>query len=262
LISKETAHFTIGFAGLTASDATAAGSGSVVTVGSLHGILTAAHVIEALPRKGPVGIVTYQEKPARYEKPTITMEDTEHVVVRGTVASKGPDIGFLRIPPRDIGWIAAKNSFYNLSKRRDDVLARKAASRSHTDALTGLIHEMTKDAPTDKPGERRKSFTAIFCGATLVALRYFDDYDLLYYEPTAPVLPKSFEGASGGAIWRFYVEEKDGQVAVIDRLLYGVPFYQSLDEDVKKTITCHGPMSIYRALVDAIIAKWPKEATQ
>ena len=57
-ISKGIAHFTIGFARLTASktaeDAESAGSGTLVTIGSLHGVLTAAHVLDALPKKGAV----------------------------------------------------------------------------------------------------------------------------------------------------------------------------------------------------------------
>ncbi|MBK8909255.1 MAG: hypothetical protein IPM60_15660 [Rhodospirillales bacterium] len=59
--SSVIANFIIGFARVTvhqgAQDADAAGSGTLVTVGPVHGILTAAHVLRNLPDQGEVGIV-------------------------------------------------------------------------------------------------------------------------------------------------------------------------------------------------------------
>jgi hypothetical protein len=55
-ISKAVSHYTIGFAKLFDSaggrDVLPLGSGSLVTVGSTMGILTAAHVVDALPEDG------------------------------------------------------------------------------------------------------------------------------------------------------------------------------------------------------------------
>jgi len=86
-ISKGIAHFTIGFARLTASktaeDAESAGSGTLVTIGSLHGVLTAAHVLDALPKKGAVGIVTFVDRQSDFQKQIVMMENTEEVVMRG-----------------------------------------------------------------------------------------------------------------------------------------------------------------------------------
>jgi hypothetical protein len=51
-LSKYADYFTIGFARITqrdnGEDADSAGSGTLVTVGSLHGVLSAAHVVEEL----------------------------------------------------------------------------------------------------------------------------------------------------------------------------------------------------------------------
>ena len=58
-ISKGIAHFTIGFARLTASktaeDAESAGSGTLVTIGSLHGILTSGPRAGCLTQEGSGG---------------------------------------------------------------------------------------------------------------------------------------------------------------------------------------------------------------
>jgi hypothetical protein len=236
----------------------------LVTIGSLHGALTAAHVLDALPKKGAVGIVTSVDRPSDFQKQIVMMENTEEVVIRGKdFGPIGPDLGFLRLPEESLGWLKAKNSFYNLPKRRPDVLARKEPTASHVDSIIGIIHEFTKDAPTGRPSERRKEFTAIFCGAHLAALRYPASYELYYYEPiTDPgfALPKSFKGTSGGAIWRFYVAEMNGSINVVDQRLIAVPFYESLSLSGKREITCHGPQGIYGVFIDTVTEKWPKEA--
>jgi hypothetical protein len=165
-ISQDISHFTMGFARLTVKngveDAECAGSGTFVTVGSLHGVLTAAHVIDHLPRAGPVGIITHAEDPSRFAKQRLAMEHCESEVMRGTAFDeKGPDLAFLRLPPTSVGWIAAKSSFCNLKKYRDNVLANKEPNQSYVHALTGIIHELTEDVPGTDPSVRRKSFTAM-----------------------------------------------------------------------------------------------------
>jgi hypothetical protein len=147
-ISKDISNFIIGFARLTVEnkveDAVSAGSGSLVTVGSLHGILTAAHVLDALPKAGRVGLVTYANNPGRFDRQAIMMQHTGSVVMRGIKFGPiGPDLGFLRLPEQEIGWLKAKNSFYNLTKHRTDVLANKEPAQAHVDSVTGIIHEMT-----------------------------------------------------------------------------------------------------------------------
>jgi hypothetical protein len=91
-ISKEISYFTIGFARLIVKgkveDAECAGSGSLVTIGSLHGVLTAAHVVNNLPKKGPVGIITHVEDPSRFAKQRIAMEHTQSVVLPGRASDQ------------------------------------------------------------------------------------------------------------------------------------------------------------------------------
>jgi hypothetical protein len=214
-ISKETALYSIGFVTVsfkgTVEEAVCAGSGTLVTIGPLFGILTAAHVIEALPKTGEVGLVVGIEDPSKFQRQTILMEHTDSVVMPGVRSPEvGPDLGFLRLPEETIGWLKAQRSFYNLLRRQEDVLANKEPTRSHADVVIGMIHELTADVPSDKPFVRRQQFTALFGGAKLGVMRYLNGYDIFYYEPAKDFgfeLPNSFHGTSGGAIWRFYVEE-------------------------------------------------------
>jgi hypothetical protein len=269
-ISRGISNFSIGFASLSVKDnvedATSAGSGSLVTVGSLYGVLTAAHVVDALPKSGHVGIISYIENSMQFQRQSIAMEHAGCLTIQGKEFGRnGPDLGFLRLPQDNVGWLKAKNSFYNLSKHRDDALAHRAAGQGHVDTVVGVIHELTKDLPSEKRGVRKKGFTGIFCGGRPSAIRYRDDFDILDFELTSDAefgLPNSFEGTSGGAIWRFFVTEKDNKPLVVERRLIGVPFYQSLAADKKRIITYHGPKSIYGVLIDRIIARWPEEASK
>jgi hypothetical protein len=270
-IGKATSHFTIGFGRLRVETGvehiTSAGSGTLVTIGSVHGILTAAHVIEALPKKGNVGIITSVDDSLRLEAFKMEMDHAAPVVVGEQRSIElGPDLAFLRLPLESVGWLTAKNSFYNLRKYRDDVLANKAPEPDHVDTMTGVIDELTAESPGSKPGAKKTLFTTIFCGARLAALRYVDEHGLYYFEPSDKIdfsLPGSFEGMSGGAAWRFYVtKNKDGTLNPIDRRLIAVPFYQSSPSGGRREITCQGPMGIYGSLIDAVAKRWPDEASK
>jgi hypothetical protein len=271
-LSNHANHFTIGFTRLRQTDkgedAVSAGSGTLVTIDSLHGILTAAHVLEALPKHEDVGISLTAESPAHYQKLVIKMDHSEPPVVikAEDFGPLGPDLAFLRITTEALGWLKAKNSFYSISKRRDDVLSSKPPTSSYVDCITGTIHELTNEEPSQRRGVRRVNFNTIFCPVRPSAVRYFDTHDLLYvqtateHEPAFKI-PNSFEGTSGGAVWRFYTAEKDGDPEIADARLIGVPFHQSFAADGKVEITCHGSKSIYGSLVGLIRARWPKETS-
>lgn len=265
-ISRAIANFTLGFVRVTVrdnvEDAESAGSGSLISVGPIQGILTAAHVLEHLPDKGNVGLVLYQDDPAKFGKRVIDMQHAEKLMLGGEASGvAGPDLGFLRLPPNTVAALGAVLSFYNLSKRQDDVLANRAPTPSYSDAIVGMISELTEDVPTERPRVRRKSFTAIFGPGTSSAITEANGYDLFDFEVTSSPdfkLPNSFGGTSGGAVWRFYIAEKDGAASVVDSRLVGVPFFET-PRDGKMITSCHGPKSIYRVLADAIVKRWPED---
>ena len=267
-ISKQIAWYTIGFAILSVhdrvEDVDVGGTGSLVMIGSVKGVLTAAHVLKNLPDTGEVGIVLYHDLFSQFQKQKISMEHAEKVTLSGEeFGPEGPDLGFLRLPPKNVSSLNSTNSFYNLGMLRDDVLASKEPTPSHVDAIVGIIAERTKEVPSDKPLERLKRLEAIFCSGEIVTEKDSNGYDLLDFAVTTKPnfeLPVSFEGTSGGALWRFYLEMKNDSPSAIAKRLVGVPFYQSTNSDEKQIITCHGPMSVYRNLIDKIVERWPDEA--
>jgi hypothetical protein len=208
-LSKQAGHFTMGFARLTQGDkgeeATSAGSGTLVIVGSLHGVLTAAHVVEELPKHGSVGIILSAESPAHYQKLAVNMGRAESpVVIKGKeFGPLGPDLAFLRLPDDEaLGWLKAQNSFYNLDKRRDDVLSGKEPAGPSADCITGIIHELTEEVPSERRGVRRVNFSTLFCPVRPSDVKYPDTSDLVCvelnteHEPSFKS-PDSFEGMSG-----------------------------------------------------------------
>src|SRR5262245_46722409 len=97
--ARSMTYFTVGLAtmGVNArvEDAMAAGSGTLINVGPVAGILTAAHVVQNLPDRGEVALTRFPGKPHLLQKQTIDMALAEKLVVAaGDDGPGGPDLGF------------------------------------------------------------------------------------------------------------------------------------------------------------------------
>ncbi|MGL5168979.1 MAG: hypothetical protein ACRC9K_24120 [Afipia sp.] len=206
-IGREIANFTIGFAKLVVEnkheDAIGAGSGTLVVLGKVYGIVTAAHVLDALPDYGPVGLVRYQGD-MQHEKQTLDMAATTKLVIPAEeFGLNGPDLGFLRIPEQNIGWLKAILSFYNLRRYRDEFIAQSLPAGATVYAVAGMIDERTKNYLPQGKGGRRKGFEAIFTNGDITAEREVDGYGLLDFIPVEYPdfkMPGNFEGTSGGCL--------------------------------------------------------------
>jgi len=261
-LSRQIAPYTIGLAKLDIEngieDAVCVGSGTLVSIGSTHGILTAAHVLGELPAKGEIGIVEYLGEPPQYRKPIIKMDYVERLKISADeFGPDKPDLGFLRLTQNDIGTLGASGSFYNLVKRKEEILSPKKPDLNFIDVISGMVDELTKDAERERTGIRFKKFSAIFCNGRSIAKRDADEYDYIDFEPTPTPefkLPSNYGGVSGGGLWRICFVEEDSKIVIKKNWLYGIPFYQNESRD---KIICHGPKSIYSKLIDAIQEKWP-----
>jgi hypothetical protein len=65
-------------------------------------------------------------------------------------------------------------------------------------------------------------------------------------------VPESFGGCSGGGLWQVRLILKDGTITHERPILSGVAFYQTDLVDNQRTILCHGRVSIYRHVIDAL----------
>jgi hypothetical protein len=89
-------------------------------VGSLYGILTAAHVTDAMKGLGQIGVILPGDNPARFQKQVIDLQQVSSPVeIRADqFGPDSPDLGFIKIPDNVLGWLKAQGSFFSLSKRR------------------------------------------------------------------------------------------------------------------------------------------------
>jgi len=267
-IGNAVAAYTIGFVKLEIhdriEDAIGAGSGTLVSIGKVSGVLTAAHVLDNLPDHGVVGIVEYRGESLHHRKQTIDMAGATKIMLRDAAfGSDGPDLGFLRLPGENIGWLAAIGSFYNLLLHRSDA-SNPPPSPHSVDAIVGMIDERTKDLPAERPNERRKGFEALFSNGTTSAGREANSYDLVDFVPTEYPdfkLPGNYQGTSGGALWKIYLKLNGSAPEIAAARLWGVPFYQTKNENGSHSLTCHGMGGVYGRLTDAVIAKWPEETS-
>lgn len=266
-ISAEIADFIVGFALLRVHDGTEdadpGGSGTLVTVGSVNGILTAAHVLKNLPDQGEVGIVRFKKESWAAQKLTIDMEQAEKLTIAAEVfGPEGPDLGFLRLPSERVGALKTRNVFFNLERKQASVLANYQPKLPYFDGISGMIAEWTTNLPSERGLARVKGFRSLF-GVGRVVREYesngFDlfDFEVSYDSEFEP--PGSYKGMSGGTLWRAYCTKDDNaQLSVLNKMIFGVAFYQSAISDSKRIITCHGPRSVYGRLIEAIRDKWPE----
>ena len=194
----------------------------------------------------------------------IEMQHAEPILIGGEASgASGPDLGFLRLSQSDVGKLKALGSFYNLSRRRSDALANVPSASNYVDAITGIVHERTKEIASVSPKVVSTGFEALFVDGLSGKIIDHADFDLFDFEP-APrpgfILPSDYRGVSGGAVWRFYVNLEGETPKVVEKRLLGVPFHQSDLKDGNRVLRCHGPRSVYATLFDKIREQWPSES--
>jgi len=215
-------------------------------------------VLTELPDKGKVGLVRFARTSAP-QKLTIEMAHCEKLIIKGgQFGPEGPDLGLLKLPTTEVGLLKAVNSFFNLSKRRDSVLVNESRTAGYFDGLLGVIAEWTTDLTPERG--RKKRFKALFGVGRVVKQQHANGYDLLEFEVTygpGSESPQSFEGMSGGAMWRVYgtLDADRNQLLVSDKRIFGVAFHQSDITLDRRIITCHGPRSVYGDLIDKVLKK-------
>ncbi|BCH26115.1 hypothetical protein [Mesorhizobium sp. L-8-3] len=234
-----------------------AGTGTLAKVGSIHGVLTAAHVLDELPKHGKVGIVRITNRPDQPQKLKIDMELTDRLLIGIAPFNKqsGPDLGFLKLHGDVVGWLGAKGgNFFNLEKRAE-IIPSRPESQPYYDALIGIVAERTQTLPDTLKDATLLEIQALFASG-VARERKTDGFDLLEFETFLPPekQPNSYQGTSGGGLWRLYLDPDEQQIR--DRALIGVAFYES-KLDGGMTLTCHGPKSIYSDMIARIRAHWP-----
>jgi hypothetical protein len=269
--AEEIAPYTVGFLKRNSVDQPQSldcvGSGVLVSVGQVYGILTAGHVLANLPSFGQISLITFPQTKNKLQNFSLEMSFTERLVLGGPVwGESGPDIGFLRLANDVIGILKSSNSFRNLrnAAQIDPPLGPK--SKQFIDAVLGVVDERTHTAEGEKPGFIIKKFEANFMDGSISTNQTSDDFDYCSFAPRAGdtgSLPTNFGGVSGGGIWRIYYDGRPNEKPfTVEKRLWGICYYQSEFCNGSRTISGHGPDSIYKNLMRKIEDHWPDAKNQ
>jgi hypothetical protein len=264
-LARTLSRYTIGFGRLMkdaerTDDVVAAGSGTLITIGGVHGVLTARHVLTNIERDDRVALVCFSDRPERLQRQTINLRLAEFLILPGADGTLGPDLAFLRLPQVNSENLAASNSFYPLDAARPPMKGNYSGLGA-IDTVLGVVAEWTQDAELTA-ARRRKHFTLLFTGGeTNEGAKYHEGYDVLAFRPTfeaGMTPPNSYEGVSGGGMWRTFFKP-DGSNEVVHRRLIGVPFYEN-ETRSGMLLSCHGPDSLALKLIPAVHERWSDAA--
>lgn len=240
-------------------DADCAGSGTLVSIGNYHGILSAAHVLEQKLPNERFGLVRFPSFGSNLQKMTVDMRLCRQFIIKGNeFSNKGPDIGFLILPNNIVGWLNTTNRFYKIAhKEKNKIKQEKSDPRPYFDLVVGVIGELTQGPYDEDSRTQKKIFNALAeCGVSK-HLDHSSKFDLLSFEPRPEPGdggPTNYQGLSGGGLWRIFCSRsKHGTIQMEEGVLHGVAFYQSDLKNNSRMITCHGPISIYDSLATKVL---------
>ena len=259
--SREVADYSIGFLRVNSpprrsDDVVLLGSGTLVSIGTTHAILTAHHVLSVLPRSGRLGLVL--SRTASQE--TIDTRGLAFVpVARGTVNAEGPDLGAIVLAPSIASAIGAKKSFYRLDRHRDHLLYSPPDVREGLWIVYGFVEERTMEE-RDKDGyDLVKGFynlSGVGQADNSIVVGDHDYFNFPVSYDARSIAPGSFGGMSGGGLWQVpLMRDAQGQIKHKTPLLSGVVFYQEPTTDIHCGVKCHGRISVYNIALEAIKEK-------
>ena len=263
-VARTLSHYTVGFGAIirndSVEDAIPAGSGTLVKVGRVLGVVTARHVIEAIARKTEIGLLRFPPRSGIIHSDRIDLNQTEFLPLPGDDGPDGPDLGFIRLPRVTEESLLGTNSFYPLDK---PLLPMKGTYKGlgMVEFVLGIVGEWTTDLELTKE-RRRKQFMLLSAGGSVGDDREHAGFDLATFTPSydedkSP--PDSYGGVSGGGIWRVFFRP-DGSNHVEHRRLIGTAFYEYKEDDGIMRIIHHGPSSLERHLLPAIRSRWADAA--
>jgi len=230
------------------------GSGVLVKVGGILGILTAHHVMEVLPTEGKIGLV-FQ---GRTEQRTIDVKYLNPVKVgRETNNKSGPDLAILIISSHRASIFTSVMSFYNLERNRDELLSDKIDIKLGSWVSQGFVDERTScryDTPRARV-EKKFCMFASFGHAESYVIRNSHDYLLFPIDTNAEEdLPINYGGISGSGLWQVTLKEIGSDEVIKDQvLLRGMSYYQDPLINGISALRCHAHKSLYKVVYNKML---------
>lgn len=248
------------------------GSGTLVSIDGVLGILTAAHVL--IDHGWDNSSTSGQEFRTSADRwPDASGEKMENlswwIVSSGPFGEGGPDIAFIRLPLGGAvtSILKGKKLFWNLTVD-PDAMKIIAPSPDRYAAFCGFVDEETHPKESSSSFDQVIGFQgyAFIGGATSSAsVQGYDLYGVACQRSTPGSIPRSFDCVSGGGLWSFGLTRKKDDPVGKENLktltLSGLAYYQLKPDSEKPIIRCHGPRSIYELALPEIRA-WLKPSTE
>jgi hypothetical protein len=253
-------RYAVGFLNVQGGFPVPAGSGTFASFGSIDGVVTCAHVVDALLTMPQVGLVYFPIDPTKFQSLTFVLNSTDYISF-GAISSAeaGPDLAFFRLPVDVIDALKPIVSFANMELSRTNALAGEPSPKS-VDAVVGVVEEWTKQA-INETSHLKVPIEGLINVGKVIGKSTSAGFDLFRFQSTPESgfqLPSSYKGTCGGGLWRLFVsEDENDSAAVLERRLVGVAFYQTEVENGTRDLICHGQSSIYNNLLGAVRSRWP-----
>ena len=249
-ISNELFWYSIGLVelerGKNGEEAGILGSGTLVGINGVFGILTAYHVALKIKKAEEVGLIVSSQ----IHKYSIKSKYLRVVdIAIPFEPSVGPDLSIVIIPNNLLGTLKALKSFFNISLKREEAISNPLELDVGVWVLFGFIGQKTV---TEGPASGYTTIKGFYGQFGFTGIRnYYEQKGHDFLEVVADrkfdkTLPTTFGGTSGGGLWQVHLTQlNEGGYKIEKRALMGVAFYEILIGNDIIHIRCNGPRSIY-----------------
>lgn len=233
------------------------GTGTLVSIGDQHGILTARHVMKCFRSGIPMGVAMpspFDLQVHRLEVPLSRDQLCYAEPISTGRADEQPDIGIVILPQHYASILLAKKSFYNLTKHGPKVLESPPDCGRPIWVLAGTPDEWSRDGEPERAFDSMREFTLMLGFGVVGVSSHYIDFNCLEFKvdwPTGSQVIRSFGGCSGGGLW--HIPMTNSKALLVDKAqLMGVAFRQACISSHKNTIYCVGSKVIYKHMIDIV----------
>jgi len=231
------------------------GSGVLIQIGELKGILTAGHVLEKIQKESSFHLFTISGHNDK-SKPIICLVNECKIVIENDseYPSDPPDMGFIQVSKNVEDTLLSRNTYYNFQKRLE--LVKEQSPDLTLELIVGIVAEQSqlKSITNLARVDTHSMVHAYGESQTVDAMEniHGDFVFSIFHNDEVPK-PSSYGGLSGSPIWA--CAEEDGPE---NRILQGIAFYESpKDDSGNRIVLCNGPDRIYSLLPNLLRNKWP-----
>lgn len=252
LLVPHARRFTVGFVLNDPPAPKVLGSGVLLAVGQVSGILTCAHVAEQYRQRTEVGLLRFSRDNVD-QRQKLMLGETTTLFIKENIGDppwtnpNAIDLAFTQLPDRDVSTLKATCVFLSWDLNWKKFKGGEPSHAAHVDAVFGLVDEFS-----GQPLVGGGSVTTPMKGVLTPGHVVSGDGGVLTLECmdyNIADLPKCFGGTSGGGLWRMYLNiAADGSYAEVQTRLCGVASFQ---RDATH-IVCQGFERIERFLLPAI----------